>query len=55
VIYSLGATKFDKRNLTVAGDTFQGYTIEKKSGASWDTDVFSQSTQVWNEEIVGCL
>jgi hypothetical protein len=38
------ATKFDKRNLTVAGDTFQGYTIEKKSGASWDTDVFSQES-----------
>jgi hypothetical protein len=40
-------TKFDNRNLTVVGDAFQGYTIEKQVGnASWDTDVFSQESFV---------
>ncbi|OJA03469.1 hypothetical protein, partial [Bathymodiolus thermophilus thioautotrophic gill symbiont] len=41
------ATKFDQRNLSVSGNTFQGYTISKESSdASWNTDAFSQESFV---------
>jgi hypothetical protein len=40
-------TQFDKRDLIVVGDTFQGYTIKKKvNNDSWNTDAFSQESFV---------